>query len=159
MKHALSLAVSAALMSMSAHSAGELAEGMSKFDISSAILIEGIAATSINKNNNANKKNVTGGVAGVVTNGTSKFDTPLTLPIKGVVATSINKINNSKKPISGVVVPKFVVEKGLENKPYIYIVRLTDQPVATYDGQTKGLKATNPMKKSRGKLQKSQKAP
>lgn len=100
MKHTLSLAVSAAFMSMSVHSAGELAEGISKFDVSSAAL-------------------------------------------KSVNATSVNKNKNQKKPVARVV-QRFVVEKGIENKPYVYIVRLADQPVATYDGGIKGLKATNP---------------
>lgn len=43
----------------------------------------------------------------------------------------------------------FVVEKGLENKPYIYIVHLENDPVAIYDGGIKGLEATNPNQKAR----------
>ncbi|WP_339771122.1 S8 family serine peptidase [uncultured Paraglaciecola sp.] len=102
MKHTLSIAVSAALMSMSAHSANELAEGISKFDVSS-------------------------------------------VAIKSVDATSVNKNKNQKAPVANIA-QRFVVEKGIENKPYVYIVRLTDQPVATYDGGIKDLKATNPKK-------------
>lgn len=117
MKHTLSLAVSAALMSMSAHSAGELADGISKFDVSPSAL-------------------------------------------KSVAATSVNKNKNQKEPVASIA-QRFVVEKGIENKPYVYIVRLTDQPVATYDGGIKDLKATNPKKATSAfaRVQGPQKAP
>ena len=147
---------------MSAHSAGELARGMSEFEVSSSPFIKGIGATSVNKNNNSNKKTITGAVVADGVDGNSKFDTPPKLLLKGVEATSINK-NKREKSIVRTVVPKFVVEKDLENKPYVYIVRLTNQPVATYGGDIKGIKATDPRLKksalSKGKVQKSQKAP
>jgi len=104
MKHTLSIAVSAALMSMSVHSAEQFAGGLSSFDISPDLL-------------------------------------------KGVEATSINKTKNIK-PILGAKAPKFVVEKDLIQKPYVYIVTLTDDSVASYDGTIKGLAATNPKKQS-----------
>lgn len=117
MKNTLSIAVSAALMSMSAHSAGELADGVSKFDISPTEL-------------------------------------------KGASPASVNK-NKNQKPIANRIAQRFVFEKGIENKPYVYIVRLTDKPVATYDGGIKDLKATNPKatKSSTARTQAPQKAP
>jgi len=102
MKHTLSIAVSAALISMSAHSAQQLAMGLSSFDISPQLL-------------------------------------------NGVEATSVNK-NKYTKPILSRAVAKFDVEKNLEQKPYVYIIRLTDSSVASYDGGIKGLSATNPKK-------------
>ena len=79
MKNTLSIAVSAALMSMSAHSAGELADGVSKFDISPTEL-------------------------------------------KGASPASVNK-NKNQKPIANRIAQRFVFEKDIENKPYVYIVR------------------------------------
>ncbi len=60
--------------------------------------------------------------------------------LKAVKATSINKgqafnRHNSKK---------FVMEKDLGNEQYTYIVRLKNQSIATYNGNIKGLAATNP---------------
>lgn len=54
-------------------------------------------------------------------------------------ATSVNKQTGGKK-----VAPKLIDEKDLENKPYIYIVQLEDDAVASYDGGLAGLAATNP---------------
>jgi subtilisin family serine protease len=60
--------------------------------------------------------------------------------LKAAKAISINKnqggaVYNKKK---------FVVEKDLGNSEYTYIVRLKDQPIATYNGGIQGLSATNP---------------
>lgn len=60
--------------------------------------------------------------------------------LKAVKAISINKGQvfnryNSKK---------FVIEKNLGNEQYTYIIRLQNQPIATYNGNIQGLAATNP---------------
>ncbi|MEW6983672.1 S8 family serine peptidase [Colwelliaceae bacterium 6471] len=60
--------------------------------------------------------------------------------LKAVQATSINKDNSYSTKRSG----KIRLEKGLGNDKYTYIVRLKDQPIATYDGSIQGLAATNP---------------
>ena len=76
MKNTLSIAVSAALMSMSAHSAGELADGVSKFDISPTEL-KGVSPASVNKNKNQNqdlKNNVTQTLNNLPKPGTKEFD-------------------------------------------------------------------------------------
>jgi subtilisin family serine protease len=57
-----------------------------------------------------------------------------------VNATSINKTQSYKSKRSN----KIRLEKGLGNGKYTYIVRLNDQPIATYDGRVSGLAATNP---------------
>lgn len=116
MKNILSVAVTAALMSMSVHAADDLAKGKSKIDGSLASL-KGHQATSTNKNKNINRQRT-----------------------------------------SGPAVARFVAEKDLDNIPYVYIVRLVDRPVATYDGGIKDLKATNPSKKSSTSAR-TQKAP
>jgi subtilisin family serine protease len=58
-------------------------------------------------------------------------------------AISVNK--NSKTKV--VVKQKFVIEKNLENKEYIYIVHLDNDSVAMYDGGVEGLESTNPHQK------------
>jgi subtilisin family serine protease len=60
--------------------------------------------------------------------------------LKSVAPISINKggTYNTKQA------KKFRAEKGLANGSYTYIVRLKDQPIATYDGSVAGLTATNP---------------
>lgn len=60
--------------------------------------------------------------------------------LKSVAATSINKggMVNTKQA------KKFRVEKDLAAGTYTYIVRLKDQPIATYDGSIANLAATNP---------------
>ncbi|SEL57595.1 GlyGly-CTERM domain-containing protein [Colwellia chukchiensis] len=60
--------------------------------------------------------------------------------LKSATAISINKggkYNNAQTK-------KFRVEKNLADGTYTYIVRLKDQPIATYDGSIAGLAATNP---------------
>lgn len=97
----VTLAVSAALMSMSVHAAAELGSSVNNsFDVNDGPLIAA-KAISVNKN------------------GTSRA-------VKG---------------------PRFVPEKGLENKEYIYIVHMENDSVAMYDGGIQGLEATNPHKK------------
>jgi len=59
-------------------------------------------------------------------------------------------------------VQKIRVEKTLNNAEYTYIVRLVDEPIATYDGSIKGLKATNPQvskKQLKRSLLKSRQSP
>ncbi len=60
--------------------------------------------------------------------------------IQAVKAISINKGQTSYRHNN----KKFVLEKNLGNKQYTYIVRLKNQPIATYDGSIQGLAATNP---------------
>jgi len=60
--------------------------------------------------------------------------------LKAVQATSINKHNSYSSKRSN----KIRLEKGLANEQYTYIVRLKDQPVATYSGNVEGFTATNP---------------
>ena len=102
MNHKITLAVSAALMTMSVHSATDMS----------------------------------------ATNGldTNALDTNA---LKSVQAISINKNSQS----SVVKKQKFLVEKGLENKEYIYIVHLNNDAIAMYDGGVEGLESTNPHKK------------
>ncbi|WP_448549569.1 S8 family serine peptidase [Thalassotalea fusca] len=57
-----------------------------------------------------------------------------------VVPTSYNKATIAPQH----AIQKMRVEKTLDNAEYTYIVRLVDEPIATYDGTIKGLKATNP---------------
>lgn len=66
-----------------------------------------------------------------------------TSELKAVQASSINKKTHAE--ISRV---RFSPERGLENKPYTYIVQLEDQAVALYDGGTQGFAATNPKKRT-----------
>lgn len=60
--------------------------------------------------------------------------------LKSVAPISINKGGklNTKQA------KKFRAEKGLASGTYTYIVRLKDQPIATYDGSIANLAATNP---------------
>lgn len=60
--------------------------------------------------------------------------------LKSVAALSINKGGTVNKKQA----KKFRVEKDLTDGTYTYIVRLKDQPIATYDGSISGLDATNP---------------
>jgi subtilisin family serine protease len=60
--------------------------------------------------------------------------------LKAVKATSINK----GQTLNSYNSKKFVMEKDLGNEQYTYIVRLKNQPIATYDGKIQGLAATNP---------------
>jgi len=60
--------------------------------------------------------------------------------LKAVKATSINK----NKSYSSKRSDKIRLEKGLGNEQYTYIVRLKNQPVATYNGSVEGFSATNP---------------
>ncbi|TWX73021.1 S8 family peptidase [Colwellia sp. C1TZA3] len=60
--------------------------------------------------------------------------------LKSVAPISINKGGTYNKT----QVKKFRAEKDLAGGTYTYIVRLEDQPVATYDGSVAGLTATNP---------------
>ena len=98
MKNKLTLAVSTALMSMSMHSAAELAEG---------VHASGIVASEL---------------------------------------TAVEAVSINKRQTAETHQPRFIAEKGLENKPYIYIVQLQDQSVAMYDGGVAGLSATNPQR-------------
>ena len=101
MNNKVTLAVSAALMSMSMHSAAELSsnpnEGLETF--------------------------------------------------KAIAPTSINKYKNTLAPTQRKTLYK--AEKGLENKDYVFIVQLSDDPVAMYDGGVQGLEATNPQRSYR----------
>ncbi|WP_100641509.1 S8 family peptidase [Alteromonas facilis] len=103
MNHKVTLAVSAALMSMSVHSASELGNANSEFGLNTNEL-RAVQAISVNK--------------------------------------GLDKSSFANKR-------GFVVEKGLENKPYIYIVHLENDPVAIYNGGIEGLEATNPNQKAR----------
>jgi hypothetical protein len=59
---------------------------------------------------------------------------------KAVAPISVNKnVERSSKQLK-----KFNFEKGLSAGTYTYIVRLQDQPIASYDGSINGLNATNP---------------
>ena len=60
--------------------------------------------------------------------------------LKSVAPTSINKGGTYNKT----QVKKFRAEKDLTGGTYTYIIRLKDQPVATYDGSVASLTATNP---------------
>ena len=60
--------------------------------------------------------------------------------LKSVAPISINKGGKLNKQQT----KKFRVEKELAYGTYTYIVRLKDQPIATYDGSVAGLDATNP---------------
>ena len=60
--------------------------------------------------------------------------------LKSVAPISINKGGTYNKKQA----KKFRAEKNLANGTYTYIVRLKDQPIATYDGSVSGLAATNP---------------
>ena len=98
MNSKVTLAVSAALMSMSVHSATELSAAVNNsFDIENNTL-SAAQAISVNKNN---------------------------------------------RP-SVLAKQKFIPEKSLENKEYIYIVHLKNDAIAMYDGGVQGLEATNP---------------
>jgi hypothetical protein len=63
---------------------------------------------------------------------------------------SINKnyVSNTQKAT------KFRAEKGLAAGKYTYIVRLSDQPIAMYDGSVQGLSATTPSIAKKGLAQK-----
>jgi len=63
-----------------------------------------------------------------------------------VPATSVNKVSQAE---SKNLVSRFKVEKGLESKPYHYIIELKEQAVAQYDGGINNLKATNPSRDPR----------
>jgi subtilisin family serine protease len=60
--------------------------------------------------------------------------------LKSVAPISINKTGQYNKKQT----KKFRAEKELDNSTYTYIVRLKDQPIATYDGSVAGLTATSP---------------
>ena len=60
--------------------------------------------------------------------------------LKSVQAISFNK-DQMKNRYDG---KKFIMEKDLGNEEYTYIVRLKNQPIATYNGGIQGLAATNP---------------
>ena len=60
--------------------------------------------------------------------------------LKAVNATSVNKNKSYSEKRSN----KIRLEKGLGSEQYTYIVRLKDQPVATYNGSIEGFSATNP---------------
>jgi subtilisin family serine protease len=60
--------------------------------------------------------------------------------LKSVAPISVNKGGTYNKKQA----KKFRVEKELADGTYTYIVRLKDQPIATYDGSVSGLNATNP---------------
>tara|TARA_R110002124_G_scaffold134049_4_gene296677 strand:+ start:426 stop:5066 length:4641 start_codon:yes stop_codon:yes gene_type:complete len=60
--------------------------------------------------------------------------------LKSVAPISINKGGTYNQTQA----KKFRVEKGLADGTYTYIVRLKDQPIATYDGSVTGFSATNP---------------
>ena len=78
--------------------------------------------------------------------------------LKAVKATSINKNKSYTSKRSN----KIRLEKGLGNEQYTYIVRLKNQPVATYNGSVEGFSATNPQiakKALFSKLVKSKKSP
>tara|TARA_R110001632_G_scaffold10237_14_gene38132 strand:- start:310 stop:4968 length:4659 start_codon:yes stop_codon:yes gene_type:complete len=60
--------------------------------------------------------------------------------LKSVTPISVNKGGTYNKKQA----KKFRVEKELADGTYTYIVRLKDQPIATYDGSVAGLDATNP---------------
>lgn len=60
--------------------------------------------------------------------------------LKSVAPISINKGGTFNQTQA----KKFRVEKDLADGVYTYIVRLKDQPIATYDGSVTGLSATNP---------------
>jgi subtilisin family serine protease len=60
--------------------------------------------------------------------------------LKSVAPISINKGGTYNKQQG----KKFRAEKDLADGTYTYIVRLQDQPIATYDGSIAGLDATNP---------------
>jgi len=75
---------------------------------------------------------------------------------KVVKATSVNKNSSYSSKRSN----KIRLEKNLGNEKHTYIVRLKDQPVATYDGRVQGFEATNPQiakKELFSKLTKSKK--
>jgi subtilisin family serine protease len=99
--HKVTIAVSAALMTMSMHSASELNAAVN-----------------------------------------DSFD----LEINTLKASKAISVNKNSKP-STVVKQRFIAEKNLENKEYIYIVHLENDSVAMYDGGVQGLEATNPHKK------------
>lgn len=98
----VTIAVSAALMTMSMHSA--------------AVDLSGAANSSFDVDNNT---------------------------LTASKAISVNKNSNTKV----VTKQKFIPEKGLENKEYIYIVHLENDSVAMYDGGVQGLESTNPHQK------------
>jgi len=98
----VTIAVSAALMTMSMHSA--------------AVDLSGAANSSFDVGNNT---------------------------LTAAKAISVNKNSNTKV----VTKQKFIPEKGLENKEYIYIVHLENDSVAMYDGGVQGLESTNPHQK------------
>ncbi|WP_085300672.1 S8 family peptidase [Cognaticolwellia mytili] len=60
--------------------------------------------------------------------------------LKSVAPISINKNGTYNKQQA----KKIHIEKDLADGTYTYIVRLKDQPIATYDGSIAGLTATNP---------------
>ena len=60
--------------------------------------------------------------------------------LKSVQAISFNK-DKVQNRYDG---KKFIMEKDLGNEEYTYIVRLKNQPIATYSGGIQGLAATNP---------------
>nr|WP_220100138.1 S8 family peptidase [Alteromonas antoniana] len=66
---------------------------------------------------------------------------------KAIAPTSINKYKNTLAPTQRKTLYK--AEKGLENKDYVFIVQLSDDPVAMYDGGVQGLEATNPQRSYR----------
>lgn len=75
-----------------------------------------------------------------LTAGTSNFE------VKALEAISVNKNNRNNKTQGGFK-QKFIVEKGIENKEYIYIIHLEEDSVVMYDGGVQGFEATNPHKK------------
>ncbi|MEW6989116.1 S8 family serine peptidase [Colwelliaceae bacterium 6441] len=67
-------------------------------------------------------------------------DNALVHTVKSVEATSMNKSHRYNKKHTQKIIP----DKNLNTKTSTYIIRLTDMPIATYNGNIKGLEATNP---------------
>ena len=102
MNHKVTLAVSAALMSMSVNSATQLSAAVtSSFDVGNNQL-RAVQPTSVNK---------------------------------GVKSSNVAEKRT------------FIVEKGLEERDYTYIVQLDNDSVALYNGGIEGYPATNPKAK------------
>lgn len=70
----------------------------------------------------------------------STVPTQYSAELKSVAPISINKGGTYNKQQA----KKFRAEKDLADGTYTYIVRLKDQPIATYDGSVAGFSATNP---------------
>ena len=70
----------------------------------------------------------------------STVPTQYSAELKSVAPISINKGGTYNRQQA----KKFRAEKDLADGTYTYIVRLKDQPIATYDGSVAGFTATNP---------------